>query len=230
MEELKIHVIVDNNAAPGFEEAWGLSILIEANGLSVLFDADTSPGVLCRNAWRMGVSLRSLDFAVLSHWHHDHYGGFQCVARAAPGLVVYTPPGPGRLVEKLAGLGLHPVPVVQRCELSKGFTVVGPLEAWAGFYEQGLLVTEGDKAVLIVGCSHPGVDRLAEAAARLAGGPLDLVIGGFHEPSWRELDRLLAYTRSVAPLHCTGNAAVSYLATMAGRRLLTAYAGTTLQL
>ncbi len=225
---LKIHVLVDNNAAPGLEEAWGLSILVEANGLRVLFDADTSPGVLCRNAWRMNISLRSLDFAVLSHWHHDHYGGFPCVARAAPGLVVYTPPGAG--AEKLSSMGLSPVTIHERCRVSRGFTIIGPVEAWAGFYEQALLVEEGGKSVLLVGCSHPGVDRLAEEAVREAGAPLDLVIGGFHEPSWRELDRLLALTRSVMPLHCTGRAATGYLASMAGRRVLSGYAGAVLEL
>ena len=55
---------------------WGLSILVEMDGLRVLLDSGES-GSVVRNASELGIDLSSIDKIVLSHGHCDHTGGLR---------------------------------------------------------------------------------------------------------------------------------------------------------
>lgn len=60
---------------PGVMAEHGLSIYIEACGKKILFDAGATDLIL-KNAETMGVDLKEVDFAAVSHGHYDHTGGF----------------------------------------------------------------------------------------------------------------------------------------------------------
>lgn len=47
-------------------------------------------------------------------------------------------------------------------------------------HEQNLLLKEGDKRVLVVGCSHRGIVNIIEQCDNLLDKPLDMALGGFH--------------------------------------------------
>ena len=209
---LRLVVLVDNEPGAGLKSDWGWSVYLDDGSHRVLFDADTSPSVLEFNASRLGVDLKGLDFAVLSHHHFDHYGGFEAVGRASPGLRVYVPPGP---VERLARWGLEPIVVREAAELVDGFWVSGPVHSggW-GLYEQALGVClEGLGLVVVVGCSHPGADVLAEEVLEHSGcGGVFWVLGGYHSPGKSVLDRLASMSRYLSPAHCSGSWAKSYVA------------------
>lgn len=70
---------------------WGLSILVEAEGLTVLLDA--GPGTSAtRNAQVMGIDLSAVDKIVLSHGHYDHTGGLkEVLAKTGPIEVIAHP-------------------------------------------------------------------------------------------------------------------------------------------
>lgn len=53
----------------------GLSIYIEADGKKILFDAGATD-IIIHNAEVMGIDLKKIDLAAVSHGHYDHTGGF----------------------------------------------------------------------------------------------------------------------------------------------------------
>ncbi|MBL0656048.1 MBL fold metallo-hydrolase [Aeromonas caviae] len=72
---LTFSVLVDDDVhLPGCLPERGLALLLECDGLRVLFDSGRGRA-LCHNAAVMGIDLASLTHVVLSHGHYDHVGG-----------------------------------------------------------------------------------------------------------------------------------------------------------
>jgi 7,8-dihydropterin-6-yl-methyl-4-(beta-D-ribofuranosyl)aminobenzene 5'-phosphate synthase len=71
---MQITVLVDNNSAQHLYGEWGLSFLIEDQGIKVLFDTGGSD-LFIQNAAKLGADLFDLDYTVLSHGHWDHSWG-----------------------------------------------------------------------------------------------------------------------------------------------------------
>jgi 7,8-dihydropterin-6-yl-methyl-4-(beta-D-ribofuranosyl)aminobenzene 5'-phosphate synthase len=80
--EIKITTLSENTAGFGSLAEWGLSMLVEADGLKVLFDTGASISAV-HNAQIMGVDLSTVDRIVLSHGHYDHTGGLRDVLMRA---------------------------------------------------------------------------------------------------------------------------------------------------
>jgi 7,8-dihydropterin-6-yl-methyl-4-(beta-D-ribofuranosyl)aminobenzene 5'-phosphate synthase len=78
--EIKITTLSENTATYGFLAEWGLSILIEVDGLRILMDTGVS-FLAVHNAQLMGIDLPTIDRIVLSHGHADHTGGLREVLR-----------------------------------------------------------------------------------------------------------------------------------------------------
>ena len=70
---------------------WGFSALVEFNGKRILFDTGNSARTFAENTEALGVDLRSLDFAAISHRHGDHISGLNHLFSLNPGVTVYTP-------------------------------------------------------------------------------------------------------------------------------------------
>ena len=116
-------------------------------------------------------------------------------------------------------------------------------ETEAGFmpdpfrHEQSLLITEGQRHLLVSGCSHCGILNIMDKAERIAGAPLDVVVGGFHlmDPGsgkveasefTRELAKELAARKArYYTFHCTGIDAFALLRDELGERISYLYAG-----
>ena len=215
---MQLTVLVDNNPRPGLYSAWGLSIHLDLGDFRVLFDGGPDPRILRHNASRLGIDLRSVDLVVLSHEHSDHYGGLLEVPELSGKPILLPPSSSGHLRESLESSGLVPVGSPGRGELE---TIWFP----DPIPEQSLLLM-GDRSVLVTGCSHPGIVRIAEEAVNRAGR-LKLLVGGFHL-AWagRELvedilSRLLEMDiERIAPIHCSGNYIRDLLSEYPGRGLL----------
>ena len=78
--EIKITTLSENTANYGYLAEWGLSVLVEADGLRVLVDTGLSFSAV-HNAQLMGADLATLDRIVLSHGHADHTGGLRDVLK-----------------------------------------------------------------------------------------------------------------------------------------------------
>ncbi len=73
---MKVTVLAENSAGqtPGVQAEFGLSLLIESSGGSILLDTGAS-GCFAENAKALGVDLERVDVLAISHGHYDHGGG-----------------------------------------------------------------------------------------------------------------------------------------------------------
>ena len=104
-------------------------------------------------------------------------------------------------------------------------------------HELSLAIKAPDGMVLVVGCSHPGIDKIVEAASTI-DPRIHLIVGGFHlvVASDADIQKIVTalhdtfHVQYVAPGHCTGEPAFTALKKAFGDRYLFAGLGTTLAL
>jgi 7,8-dihydropterin-6-yl-methyl-4-(beta-D-ribofuranosyl)aminobenzene 5'-phosphate synthase len=103
--------------------------------------------------------------------------------------------------------------------------------------ELSLAINTPDGMVVVVGCSHPGIDKIVEAASTI-NPRIHLVTGGLHllTASDSDIEAIVTALRDrfeveyVAPGHCTGEPAFTALKKAFSNRYLYAGLGTTLAL
>jgi 7,8-dihydropterin-6-yl-methyl-4-(beta-D-ribofuranosyl)aminobenzene 5'-phosphate synthase len=104
--------------------------------------------------------------------------------------------------------------------------------------EIALAIDTPDGIVLVVGCSHPTIEKIVEAAKNTTNKPIHLVLGGTHllpanDAQIRTIAASLRDTlnvRFIAPAHCTGEPAFAILKESFGDRYIYAGLGTTVLL
>jgi len=89
--EIKITTLSENTVNPGFLGEWGLSILVETDGVRVLVDTGLSFTAV-HNARLMDLDLTTIDKIVLSHGHVDHTGGLWDVLSLTGGVEIIAHP------------------------------------------------------------------------------------------------------------------------------------------
>ncbi|HEY9205679.1 MAG TPA: MBL fold metallo-hydrolase, partial [Candidatus Methanoperedens sp.] len=101
--------------------------------------------------------------------------------------------------------------------------------------ELSLAINTPESMAIVVGCSHPGIDKIVEAAAKI-NPHIHFVAGGFHlvVSKDEEIEKIVTALRDtfkvayVAPGHCTGEPTFTALKKAFGDRYLYAGLGTTL--
>jgi 7,8-dihydropterin-6-yl-methyl-4-(beta-D-ribofuranosyl)aminobenzene 5'-phosphate synthase len=99
--------------------------------------------------------------------------------------------------------------------------------------EQCLIIRDGDKIAVLIGCSHRGVENNVAAAMEIAGTDrLSLLAGGMHlgRADDRRLDCAADYLSSlkidqIVCCHCTGDRAFEFLSDRLGGRVSQGRAG-----
>ncbi len=249
-----IKVLMENTACSDeFICEHGLSLHIETNGKKILFDTGQS-GEFATNAEKLGVDLRKIDFAVISHGHYDHGGGIAKFLQHNAKANVYInkhgfePHYNG--TEKYIGLDTEllnnsQIILTENIDLDKNiklFTcnekqlvepinsaglnmeIDGELEAEDFRHEQYMLVTEGDKKILISGCSHKGIINIMNWTKP------DVLVGGFHfmklDPNSEDREQLDNAVKELNKFncqyytcHCTGLEQFEYLKSQMGENL-----------
>lgn len=129
--------------------------------------------------------------------------------------------------------------ITKTTEVAPGFHLIMLNGTWGvdlEVKEISLAIDTPDGTVLIVGCSHPTIEKIIETAKTTIGKPIHLVVGGLHLVVAKD-DQIAATTKAlhdtfavdyIAPAHCTGEPAFSALKAAFGDRYIYAGLGTTL--
>jgi 7,8-dihydropterin-6-yl-methyl-4-(beta-D-ribofuranosyl)aminobenzene 5'-phosphate synthase len=131
--------------------------------------------------------------------------------------------------------------VTRTTEVAPGFHLILLNGTWGvdlEVKEISLAIDTPDGIVLIVGCSHPTLEKIIEAARSANNKPIHLVLGGTHLlPANDDQIRSIATSlrdswnvRYIAPVHCTGEPAFAILKESFGDRYVYAGLGTTVVL
>jgi 7,8-dihydropterin-6-yl-methyl-4-(beta-D-ribofuranosyl)aminobenzene 5'-phosphate synthase len=126
-------------------------------------------------------------------------------------------------------------------EVAPGFHLIVLKGSWGvdlDVMEISLAIDTPDGMVLVVGCSHPTIEKIVEAAIAAIDKPIHLVIGGLHLlPAKDDETRRIATALHdrwkvewLAPVHCTGEPAFEVLRETFGDRYLYAGLGTSVAL
>ena len=91
-QQVRITILIDNQAVSGLKAEHGLSFWIEADDKHILFDTGQG-SAFESNARILGIDLGETDLLVLSHGHYDHTGGIPHALKAAGNCEIYGHPG-----------------------------------------------------------------------------------------------------------------------------------------
>lgn len=104
-------------------------------------------------------------------------------------------------------------------------------------HEQYLVISEGDKKILISGCAHNGILSILDAFIEKYGAEPDMVISGFHlmkktgytDDELRQIisigTELMRYSTKFVTCHCTGETAFEIMKNVLGDQLQYVHSG-----
>ena len=230
---MKITVLCEDTSNCSLKSEHGLSLYIESEQGKILFDMGQSD-LFFENAEKLGIDLRQVDFAVISHGHYDHGGGlekFLQINKKAPVFISENAFGNFYNGEKYIGLksdlkdSKRLVFISEKSEIcdganiftsdslekqsvkSFGLTVKKNGEKLPDKFDHEIYLEllENGKKVLLSGCSHSGIENIMSAFSP------DVFIGGFHLlkiENENELEKtaktLSTYGTDYYTCHCTG--------------------------
>jgi 7,8-dihydropterin-6-yl-methyl-4-(beta-D-ribofuranosyl)aminobenzene 5'-phosphate synthase len=175
---MKITILYDNNAHPGFKSGWGFSCLVDSSQ-RILFDTGDDGNKLIHNFEKANVDPKSVNKVVLSHNHWDHVDGLRGFRKFNSEAEV-----------------VHPDDFSEPTEISLGIYTTGEIGALPK--EQSLVAKTERGNIVVTGCAHPGLERILQTARKL--GPIYGVLGGFH--GFSKFDELEGI-QLIGPCHCT---------------------------
>ena len=132
------------------------------------------------------------------------------------------------------------IPVSQRTEVAPGIFILSGVSTSPGtleLKELSLAIKSPQGVILIVGCSHPGVEHIVQEATAI-DPHINIVLGGMHQIQQPdpEVERIAAVLHDrykldrVAPGHCTGEPEFAALKRVFGDRYLYAGVGSVVDL
>ncbi len=187
---MKITIIYDNETQREDCTAdWGFSCLVEVDTHKILFDTGAKSSILLDNMSKLGIEPAIITSVFISHSHWDHTGGLAEILKMNP-VEIYIPSSynnPPSGAKKV-------VKIKEPQKIFENIFSTGELDN----IEQSLVVKTPKGAVVIVGCSHPGIDKILKAASRF--GKIYALIGGFH--GFDEFD-VIKDAKIICATHCT---------------------------
>lgn len=255
---MNLTVLTENTTVNPFLIAeHGLSLYIETGKEKILFDMGQSDA-FAQNAEHLGIDLGAVTLAVISHGHYDHGGGLKRFLEINQTAPVYLSKFAFQPHFNASGkdIGLNPalqsssrlVMVEGEHPLAEGITLHTRIVCAAPIPREGMqagnppaaedfrhecyvTIKEGEKTILLSGCSHRGIGNIAQFFRP------DILIGGFHLMKEHRREALEETAQTLLSLptvyytgHCTGQTQFALLQQRMGPRLHSLSTGTHLTL
>jgi len=137
----------------------------------------------------LGINTKDIGIIVISHAHGDHTGGLRGILEVNKEAEIYVPASFRGTIS-----GRKVTTVTEPFQISEEVFSTGELKG----VEQSLAIKTDKGILVVVGCSHPGVGEIIDAASKFGG--VYGVIGGFH--GFHDFNRLRDLFL-IVPCHCT---------------------------
>jgi len=187
---MKLTIIYDNTSLQDDLRAdWGFAALIEAHGKRLLFDTGGNGEILLYNIKNLHIDPKSISDVFISHYHFDHIGGLSHFLNENNDVILHAPTS-FRGVRDAKEVIYYDKPK----EIFNHFFTTGELEN----IEQSLAIETDKGLVIIVGCSHPEMDKILIALRKF--GDIYGIIGGLH--GFDDYN-LFNDFQLICPTHCT---------------------------
>ena len=229
---IKISMIY-NNIGTHLElnSAWGLSIWIETEKSSILFDTGGDSSILSHNLDNSNFDINRLTKIFISHKHWDHINGLESILeRHSKSPDIY-------IVEKDYAFIKQKFPnasiisVTTPKQIDSNIWTTGELRGINNgneIFEHSIILIQNDSLILLTGCSHSGIVGMVNKTKQLFPDKrIELVAGGFHlgRKSKEEIieisDSLMDLeVQKIAPSHCTGDMAIEYFKKNWGKKFV----------
>lgn len=237
-----------------FTQDWGFSALIEFEDKNILFDAGNNSEIFAHNTHAANIDLSSVDFAVVSHRHSDHFIGLKHLIEINPNAPIYIPnekfaifaseeqhadsTHQDNALSEWQDANLNKV--AKTYEVIPNVYIISTIRKRKGLsklQELSLALKTSQGLILVVGCSHPGITNIVAAASQIDANILN-IYGGFHmlrtpAPKISAIVSTLKNefgVKQIAPGHCTGDRAKQEFAAIFKNDYIDAELGSTFAL
>jgi len=193
---MKIKKIYNNKAKSGLKAGWGFSCLVEENKKKILFDTGYEGQGLLYNLKKLSYSFKNIDILLISHQHWDHIGGLFDVLNSNGKVKIFVLKSFSENLKNEIRKRAKLIEVEDERKIIKNVYTTGLIKNSPD--EQSLILKTAKGIIVVVGCSHPGVDKVLEIAKKY--GKIYAIIGGFHEFSNFDF---LKNIEIIGACHCT---------------------------
>jgi 7,8-dihydropterin-6-yl-methyl-4-(beta-D-ribofuranosyl)aminobenzene 5'-phosphate synthase len=239
----------------------GQSILIETDNYKLLFDVGEVLGAVEHNLSQLNLNLDEIDDILISHRHIDHIGGLKNMLPKLKNQRLFLPLQMGQPQIKNHPYkynflpknenGEHNLAISQEDskiinsyknrvvidkdgkELSNNIFTTGCVGEY--MMEQAIVIDQEKLGIVVVlGCSHPGVEELIKKAMKVTGNKkLRGIIGGMHYTDYsnEEMQKHAKIIKNmnpefIMPAHCTTVDGARVLSEVIGDKVVLSKTGT----
>jgi 7,8-dihydropterin-6-yl-methyl-4-(beta-D-ribofuranosyl)aminobenzene 5'-phosphate synthase len=215
---IRITTVYDNKPfTKGLIPDWGFSCFIDGLTKGILFDTGAQEKTLWHNLDKLRISPEQIDIIVLSHFHKDHTGGLLSLLKHRDDMEVWLPEFfPEDFKMSVRKTSAKIIEVNGMRQICPGAFTTGVIKGW--IKEQSLVLRSNQGLVLVTGCAHPRLTQILDEVRGMFNSDIYMILGGFHLAGFTqsELQEIASKLRDIgiekiAPCHCSGQDACSYL-------------------
>ncbi len=264
---MKIICLAENTEGlSGCGAEHGLCLYIETKKHRLLLDTGASD-LFSINAEKLDIDLTAVDTVILSHGHYDHSGGILTFAKINPEAKIYLHHNAGGDFyhdERYIGIDKDILKLPQLVFTDDFLEIDDELTLFSGItgrryfsksnlaltehtangkirdsfsHEQCLVISDGNRKILVSGCAHNGILNILDKYRELFGGNPQKVITGFHmmkktDYTDEETEIIVSTARELMKTdinfysgHCTGIPAFQIMKKIMGDKLTAIHSG-----